>query len=292
MLSSERWSPERRSRSPQFHASAETSIALVLADSCGAQAGSRAAAGRPRGDQSEAEALDAGEHRWRMDGGERPTRPPHIVAACSLPERASTRKGPRADALGGRQRMALVRRRSTTTTNPDGSRSSNTSMPHTLRRLVAGGPASAQRKSLALEKPATSSRAWLLIEETMCRGRRGGGLVRDPPRCSARLRRALWAGASVAGVPEPRSSNHRSKEWLREAFRIDPPRGPREALRRFVISFAVVMAFWIGTSLLFEVLGWPTRYAVVVGSGLGFPIAAWYLDRRRGSSSRGTRREN
>jgi hypothetical protein len=82
------------------------------------------------------------------------------------------------------------------------------------------------------------------------------------------------------GGPKPRSSNHRGKEWLREAFRIDPPRGPREALRWFVVSLAVVMPLGIGTSLLFEVLGWPTKYGVAIGLGLGFPIADWYLHRR------------
>ncbi len=87
-------------------------------------------------------------------------------------------------------------------------------------------------------------------------------------------------------VPEERPSNHRGKEWLRETFQIDPPRDPREALSRFVISLVVVTPAVFCIALLFDVLGWSPTYGAVVGMGLGFSIAARHIDRRERSSRR------
>ena len=90
-------------------------------------------------------------------------------------------------------------------------------------------------------------------------------------------------------VPEQRPWTHRGKEWLREAFPIDPPSGPREALRRFVISLVVMVPAVFGVALLFDVLGWPTMYGAVVGIGLGSTIVRRYLDRQPKPRSRRTR---
>jgi hypothetical protein len=79
-------------------------------------------------------------------------------------------------------------------------------------------------------------------------------------------------------VPEERPSNHRGKEWLRETFQIDPPRDPREALSRFVISLVVVTPAGFCIALLFDVLGWSPTYGAVVGIGLGLSIAARHID--------------
>lgn len=89
-------------------------------------------------------------------------------------------------------------------------------------------------------------------------------------------------------VPEQRSSIHRSKGWLREVFRVEPPTGAREALRRFVVSIPVVTLLAITVRLLFEGFGWSGKFGTAVGLGLAISIVGWYLDRRRGPPHRGT----
>ncbi len=71
-------------------------------------------------------------------------------------------------------------------------------------------------------------------------------------------------------------------------FRVEPPTGAREALRRFVVSIVMVTLIGIPVRLLFEAFGWSGKYGTVVGLGLAISIAGWYLDPRRGPPHRGT----
>ncbi len=89
-------------------------------------------------------------------------------------------------------------------------------------------------------------------------------------------------------APEQRSSIHRSKVWLREVFRVEPPTGAREALRRFVVSIVMLTLIRIPVRLLFEAFGWSGKYGTVVGLDLAISIVGWHLDRRRGPPHRGT----
>lgn len=70
-----------------------------------------------------------------------------------------------------------------------------------------------------------------------------------------------------------------------EIFVCNPPRSPGEALRWFVVGLVALIPAMLGTSLLFEVVGWSTRYGTLVGMGLGL----LYLNLRREPRSRGTR---
>jgi hypothetical protein len=69
--------------------------------------------------------------------------------------------------------------------------------------------------------------------------------------------------------------------WLRDELRIvEPPQGPREFLRRFVVTMAVASPLAIVGALAFGLLGWEASTGSVVGMGLGLSIAAAFLDRR------------
>ncbi len=90
-------------------------------------------------------------------------------------------------------------------------------------------------------------------------------------------------------VPQEQPKNRRSREWLREVFATDPPKSPREALRRFAVGLIALTAAMLGTSFLFEVVGWSRRYGALVGLALGCNIAVLYLNRQREPRPRGTR---
>lgn len=90
-------------------------------------------------------------------------------------------------------------------------------------------------------------------------------------------------------VPHEQPKKPSEQGVATEVFAMDPPKSPREALRRFAVGLIALTASMLGTSLLFEVVGWSRKYGTLVGLALGCTIAVLYLNPQREPRSRGTR---